>query len=180
MASSEPTTVEYRDIPGFIGYRVGNDGSVWSRWRNRGPLPPVIGGEWRRLKTGATRYEQVHLSKNRKQHIVYVHHLVLEAFVGPRPEGTEARHFPDSNRYNNSLSNLSWATKKQNQADRVTHGTHDRGERHHQAKLTEADVLEIRRRAATGEPRRSVAKDFGIIPDYVGLIARRKRWKHLE
>jgi hypothetical protein len=26
-----PDPIEYRDVVGFPGYRVGNDGSVWSR-----------------------------------------------------------------------------------------------------------------------------------------------------
>ena len=28
--------VEYRDVPGWPGYRVGDDGSVWSLWKRRG------------------------------------------------------------------------------------------------------------------------------------------------
>ena len=39
----------------------------------------------------------------------YVHLLVLEAFVGPRPPGMEALH-GDDERDNNRLDNLSWGT----------------------------------------------------------------------
>lgn len=56
--------------------------------------------------------------KNRK-----VSCLVLEAFVGPRPPGLVARHFPDRDPTNNQLSNLSWATAAQNGRDRRGHGT---------------------------------------------------------
>jgi hypothetical protein len=52
-----------------------------------------------------------------------VHRLVLEAFVGPCPEGKEARHFPDRDPRNNRLDNLSWATRTTNQRDRDFHGT---------------------------------------------------------
>ena len=52
---------------------------------------------------------------------VYVHRLVLEAFVGPRPDGMVACHWndiPDDNR----LSNLRWGSKSDNGFDRVRNG----------------------------------------------------------
>ncbi|MGC5027075.1 NUMOD4 motif-containing HNH endonuclease [Tsukamurella sp. DT100] len=47
-----------------------------------------------------------------------VHRLVLEAFVGPCPEGMEACHFNDS-ASDNRLENLRWDTHDRNVADRV-------------------------------------------------------------
>jgi hypothetical protein len=52
----------------------------------------------------------------------YVHHLVLEAFVGPRPAGDQAAH-GDGDRLNNVLGNLRWATPKENNGDKRSHGT---------------------------------------------------------
>lgn len=63
--------------------------------------------------------------KLRKDGVVksrYVHHLVLEAFVGERPLGTVACHWndvPDDNR----LANLRWATNSDNRHDCVRNGT---------------------------------------------------------
>ena len=54
-----------------------------------------------------------------------VHHLVLEAFVGPRPEGAEARHFPDRDKTNNRAENLLWGTAQDNSDDRKIHGTNN-------------------------------------------------------
>lgn len=51
-----------------------------------------------------------------------VHHLVLEAFVGPRLPGMEGCH-GCRGVSDNSLANLRWDTKSANQADRVLHGT---------------------------------------------------------
>lgn len=53
-----------------------------------------------------------------------LHRLVLEAFVGPCPEGMEACHFPDRDPSNNRLSNLRWGTRSENRFDAVKHGTH--------------------------------------------------------
>lgn len=44
--------------------------------------------------------------------------LVLEAFVGPAPEGTEACHWPDPDRTCNVLSNLRWASHQENEQDK--------------------------------------------------------------
>jgi hypothetical protein len=81
----------------------------------------------RHPKTG---YRNVSLRREGKSYNRYVHRLVLEAFVGPCPKGMQSRHFPDKDTSNNALTNLQWGTPKQNQDDRITHGTDGRGERH--------------------------------------------------
>lgn len=54
---------------------------------------------------------------------VTVHKAVLEAFVGPRPEGLECRHL-DGDPSNNHLSNIEWGTPSENNgADKDRHGT---------------------------------------------------------
>lgn len=53
------------------------------------------------------------------------------------------------------------------------------GEDHPQAKATEADVIEIRKRHAEGETISSIAKDFAFARHTVGNIARRRSWTHV-
>ena len=50
-----------------------------------------------------------------------VHRLVLEAFVGPCPEGMEGCH-NDGNPQNNHVDNLRWDTRGNNCLDTVKHG----------------------------------------------------------
>lgn len=45
-----------------------------------------------------------------------VHHLVMEAFVGPRPDGLETRHL-NNNPEDNRLENLAYGTRSQNVLD---------------------------------------------------------------
>jgi len=52
-----------------------------------------------------------------------VGHLVLEAFVEPRPPGMEMCH-RDDDALNNELSNLYWGTSSQNKRDLVQNGRH--------------------------------------------------------
>ena len=54
-----------------------------------------------------------------------------------------------------------------------------RGGRSNLAKLTDADVLEIRRRYAEGALQRELAAAYGIRQTNVSQIVRRQTWTHL-
>lgn len=54
-----------------------------------------------------------------------------------------------------------------------------KGEKHSQAKLTEADVREIRKRVAAGETQTSLAKEFSIHASSLNLIVKRINWSHI-
>ncbi len=82
--------------------------------------------------------------QERQKTVEYIHRLVLEAFIGPCPEGMECRHFPDRNPANNNLSNLHWGTVSENALDRAIHGTNPTGENHGRAKLTNEEVSTAR------------------------------------
>lgn len=66
----------------------------------------------------------------REVHHVRVHRLVLEAFVGPRPEGHVARHL-NGNPGDNRLANLCWGTELENADDKRRHGTHNNTRKAH-------------------------------------------------
>ena len=172
------STVSYRDILGFPGYRVGDDGSVWSCRTFAG----TIGSTWHRLTPRIDKdgYLVVTPCRNSKSFLKRVHHLVLEAFVGPRPTGKIARHFPDRNPANNAISNLQWATHKENQADRVIHGTHSRGEKNSWAKLSEDAVRSIRAEYAAGKiSQRKLAKKYNVTQYAIFSIVNRQTWRHI-
>ena len=54
------------------------------------------------------------------------------------------------------------------------------GESHPQAKLTEEQVISIRRRVAGGESRGSMAREFGVAKCTVRLIVNHRSWSWLE
>lgn len=171
--------VAYKPLPSGGGYAVGTDGSVWTS-RVAGPNGPWF-GPWRRMKTDIHRdgYEWVEIRVGGEPKKRQVHALVLETFVGPKPPGMEARHYPDPTRTNNCLSNLRWGTKSQNCLDRSEHGSLV-GETHGSHKLTAAQVAEIRRRfdgkVAT---KRLMASEFNVFVSTIDKIVYRKTWRHL-
>lgn len=78
-----------------------------------------------------------------------VHQLVLEAFVGLCPDGMECRHL-NGVRDDNRLENLCWGTRKENQNDKIVHGNSLKGERNPYAKLSNEDVVEIKKALLLG------------------------------
>lgn len=178
------TEVELRDVPDFPGYRVGDDGTVWTCWRRKGlggryGWARVLGPDWVAIVPRKDRRGRLHvkLCRGGVVHRFFVHQLVLLAFVGPCPEGMEACHFPDPDSANCRLSNLRWDTKKGNANDRVMHGTDPRGERNPRAILNEEKVREIRRRAAAGETHKTLAAEYGVGPTTIDAVVKRETWK---
>lgn len=112
----------WKPIPGYEGrYEVSSTGYVRSveRYINQGGCIPsrhIKARLLRKVRGGrALNYHRVML-ESPKRH-AYLHVLVLEAFVGPRPPGMLACH-RDDNGFNNRADNLYWGTVADNMADR--------------------------------------------------------------
>lgn len=168
VMSEVDSSVEYREVPGFPGYRVGSDGSVWTKKHGRHGFKDT----WRimrpRLGTGRGKYQHVKmLGKTMK-----VHRLVMMAFHGHHPE-LLVRHM-DNDTGNNRLTNLCYGTQKDNVHDSIKHRRFNL----RWIKLTEAKVRRIRLAAAAGEKYISIATRFGICTSAVGAIVNGKTWPY--
>ena len=184
----EQPQVEYRDVAGFPGYRVGNDGSVWSCYKRVGSRMIGIGSprralsdEWHPLAPVTDRKNRptVQLCREGRAYRRHIHRLVLEAFVGPCPQGMECCHFPDRDPSNNRLDNLQWGTPSENWADRFVHGTDFRGEKSPSAKLTQEDVRYIRTVYVPGCRRfgqGALSRKYGVDQSTISLIISGKNW----
>ena len=123
--------MEWRPVVGFEGsYEVSDTGLVRGvdridaagrRWRGR--VFSTLGCD----KDG---YIQQTLCRGTIRRSAKTHILVLEAFVGPRPEGAVARHL-DGDHKNNSAGNLVWGSSSENGLDRVAHGVHNETRKTH-------------------------------------------------
>jgi hypothetical protein len=124
---------EWRPVYGLDGYEVSDLGRVRSLRGKAHSSPkilkPYVNGK------GYHMLSLVECNGSHRNHFVHV--LVLEAFVGPRPDNMQCRHFPDPTPTNNALVNLQWGTSLENHADRRIHGTYPR-------LLTDDDVTRIR------------------------------------
>jgi hypothetical protein len=178
--------MEYRAIDRCEGYRVGADGSVWTRWEKVGlgygkGTKQVLGHTWRQLATcpGTRGYPVIGLrTQHGKRKQFYVHDLVLTAFIGPRPRGYEACHDPDPTPANCAITNLRWGTRRENRADAIRHGTHPRGEAAGTAKLTDAAVQDILVRLPN-ESGAALAREYHIGETTIYNIKYNRTWQHI-
>jgi len=184
----------WRPITGYEGlYEVSSEGNV-----RRVPSVLRDGRKWKGRvlvqhidKHG---YANVTLSRDNVKVKLRVHVLVCEVFHGPRPEARFAAH-NDGNSLHNWPDNLRWATREENEADKIRHGTRaqgatsghytkpestPRGEAHGCAVLDEAAVREIRATAGKTVSCYSIAKKFHVSKTNIRHILRRKTWKHIN
>lgn len=146
----------------------------------------VIGPTGKRLKPclDTYGYPQVGISLGSRGRRLTrkVHRLVLEAFVGPPPSPKHQAAHRDGDMLNNVVTNLRWATAKENIADKIRHGRVSRtsGEIDGMHKLTADQVREIRVRCAGGANQHRLAEEYGVKQPTISNIITRTTWSHLE
>lgn len=172
-------TEEWRDIEEFCGtYQVSSIGRV-----RRSPTAPrrtnSVPGRVLVTRPDCNGYHRALLynSEKKKYRSIGVCTAVLEAFVGVRPDGTEASH-KNGICTDNRLENLCWETRKANHARKHVHGTMYCGERQHKAKLRSVDIPAIRSRIGS-ETHDKIAKDYGVSREAITSISMRKTWTHV-
>lgn len=106
------------------------------------------------------------------------HRVAYELSTGQDPVGRVVRHRCDTPGCVNP-AHLEIGTYADNSRDMVARSRHRVGEDHHKAKLTPEKVREIRRRAAAGETRAALAREFGISHTAATYIVTRRNWKHV-
>lgn len=163
-------TENWKEIPGHEGrYLVSDFGNVKSLRTNKQLKP----------HTNPGGYHIVTLYRGEcKTSTLTVHSIVLTAFVGPRPKGYDAAHL-DGCRTNNALVNLKWATRKENHAHKMLHGTRQIGERNGFSKLTPIDIIRIRDMWKIGIPKKAIARAIGISDTHVRQILKGMWWQHV-
>lgn len=170
--ATESVHEEWKPVVGYEGfYEVSSLGRVRSTSVSRGRV-------LRPHRTGKGYHGVSLWHQNRAKH-AKIAHLVAAAFIGPRPSGYQVNHI-DGNKVNNRVANLEYVTGQENcRHAREVLGFDNRGEKMGWSKLTVRDVLEIRRRLASGESRRLIVKDFPVTARHVYDIGKRRTWKHV-
>jgi len=157
----------WRPVVANPAYRVSNLG------RAGGPRKAI-------LRPGLTRngYRFINIGGGRQPKI---HRCVVEAFIGPVPDGMQINH-KNGDKGDNRAENLEIVTAAENIRHRYAVLGHQprRGVEHHNVRLTESEVREMRRLHAEGVSRFDIAPRFGITAAHVWQIIARKRWAHVD
>ena len=168
----------WKDIPGYEGrYQVSNLGNVRSLgfWLEHGCRgggtvhqyypPHICEGEEDKYGHRRVTFSKPGFKKKR----IMVHRLVLLAFAGDCPEGKEVCH-NDGDPRNNSLDNLRYDTRSENQRDKFRMKNYPR------QKLTEENVAMIRGLLQDGIPVKEIAKRFNVGDRQIYYIKNNKQW----
>ena len=162
------------------------DGTIWrvkirtgNRWRP-GTFRTIPVDRRRAEHSVPLGYLQVRLMVGGRRMSCLAHRLVYRHFIGPIPEGMTINH-KDGVKNNNNPANLELATDSEQivhmqevlKKGRTKYGQW--GETNLMAKLTDAQVAEIRQRRFAGETLSSIAKDYGIAFQTVSRIALHQR-----
>lgn len=117
------------------------------------------------------------------QRIITMDHRVVWVIAnGPIPEGYTINH-KDGVKNNNALTNLELATmseQRRHALDTLNVKRHKpAGSIHPKTNLTEAQVIEIRRRRAGGEMVKDLAAAFKMKDRAISAICARRTWRHI-
>jgi hypothetical protein len=172
----DEVTESERVVLAMVGsaLEIDEEGRVW-RVTSRGK--PVLR---RRVEKLRGRYFRVEVRVDRKTRWCSAHRLVWMVAFGDIPPGLQVNH-RNGNKLENRLSNLELATGSQNQQHRYTVLGHTgrKGERHHNAKLTDDSVIAIRKEYASGAPLKDLSRKFGISIGKLSSLARGLSWSHV-
>lgn len=174
MTNPNDPASRWRPVPDFEGrYEVSDSGTIRSL---------TSGGGIRRTpkikKPSLNRggYHMVVLGNRQRCKGWTIHRLVLTAFVGPMPSNIDGCH-NNGIRTDNRLENLRWATRAENEADKIAHGTKTVGEKNGFSKLTSSQVRKIR--SLEGKmSQREIAEEVGATQQNVSCIIRGKTWSN--
>lgn len=146
-------------------YKVLEDGTILNK-----------DGTIKELKMNAKGYLFSAFYYNGKLHTHLAHRVVAEAYLGPCPEGYEVDHI-DNNRANNSIRNLRYVTKSENNqksydsGNRIVSGFHNANSRYTHEQLSRVVLL-----LGHGYPYGRIQKLTGVNKGTVAKIAQGKHF----
>jgi DNA-binding transcriptional regulator YiaG len=121
-------------------------------------------------------YLRVKIIVNKKHKHICVHRLILIAFEGlSKNKKDECRHL-DGDKKNNKINNLKWGSRKENENDKIRHGTHNMGTNNPRSVLTESQVKEIR----TSTLKHDVlAELYGVSKSVISTVQTYKNYRNV-
>lgn len=159
-------------------YSVSNKGRI----RRDRPGRSTYSGRILKCSEDFFGYPVVNLHKNGISKIKKVHVLIMEAFVGKRPNNLDINHI-DGVKSNNLINNLEYISRSENciHAFKMQLNPGNKGEKNGRALLTDLDIIEIRKKYIKRKHTlEKLSKEFGVCISSIGRIVNNKHWKHIE
>jgi hypothetical protein len=162
---------ELRPIVGFEDYMVSNFGRIYSIKRTKSK------GGFLKAQTNGNGYNHVIFNKGAKRITVRIHKLVAIAFLD-NPDNLRTVNHKDGIKKNNFASNLEWCTQSDNLKHALINGLRvpPSGEKCWNARLSKADVIQIREMLSTGMKIMIISKEFGVSYGCINGIKLGRSW----
>ncbi len=171
----------WKDVVGFEGrYLVSDLGKVKSiitkDSRGQKRTPKILKQTPYRKNGKVLRMFLTLMDCSNGKHNKKVHTLVMEAFVGKRPDGYHICH-NNGDSQDNRLENLRYGSPSENEQDKIKHGTSQRGEKNIKSKLTLEQVIEIKSLDLTkyGDLKKAADK-YNVSSVTVNHIQKGRQW----
>ena len=177
----------WKDIPEYQGfYQISNLGRVKRKKRNVNSFIQksgfrTISDRICNSQDNGKGYKQIYVSINNKRKLFYIHRLVAIHFI-ENPDNKPQVNHKDGNKSNNVFNNLEWCSRIEN----IKHAIEKKlinakGENSKNAKLTEKQVLAIRRLNKINPKfnKTKVAKKLNVRDTTIHKIIKNKRWCHI-
>jgi len=116
--------MSYELIKDFPNYRINTEGNVQSCYKFKTNIPCDTWRDVQHVYDKSCGYMLVTLAHNGIRKNKRVHRLLMETFV-PNPDNKPQINHKDTNKLNNLLSNLEWATSKENSSHAATLGLYE-------------------------------------------------------
>jgi hypothetical protein len=166
-------------IKDFENYSIDVKGNVYNNKTKR-PIKAHLNKQ--------TGYLQIKLHKDKKSYSKRIHRLLAEAYI-PNPNNLSYIDHIDNNKTNNDINNLRWVLPKENYELAVEDGlttpinkqvfSHASCENHGRTKLSNIDVINIRKLAKLGVSRKELGELYNKSYSRITDIVNYKTWKNI-
>lgn len=168
----------WKDVVGYDGiYEVSDLARIksLSRYRRCGKGGYIIPDRIRRQSLDSDGYLLVSLYIKGVSEKLKVHRITAQSFI-PNPENKSDVNHKKGIKTDNRVTQLEWKTNLENIEHATINGFVAKGEKHHNAKLTEKEVLEIR---ASNLSHKEMAALYNTSRTNIVKILNRQRWAYI-
>lgn len=163
---------QFKPIPNYEGfYSINQKGEIFSIRNNR-IIKPFLG-------KGKRTYYRIELNVKGKAKKYFVHQLIAKVFI-PNVENKPFINHINGIKTDNRIENLEWCTNTEN----ITHATLTglykcrTGEKHYLAKLSDSEVLEVRKEIALKASQKQLSIKYNVSIHTINHIVNRKGRYH--
>ena len=163
----------WKNIPGYEGsYKCSNLGRIKSLKRKckGGNNIRTVPEKYLKYRITYSGYFRVALTKDKKTKDYFVHRIVAMTFL-INPDNKPFVNHKKGIKTDDRASMLEWCTQSENEihAHKIGLKNH-KGENHPSAKISNNDIIEIRKMLKNGTKGRAIAKSFNVSESHLSNI----------